>query len=169
VLNPVEHGREDVLLGGDVQLAVRDQLLDLLERQQQELLGPDHLLEVLEGVDVRLEVQLLAAVGVGEAADAEAVGGVQLAQQELAAGLAHLLHLQHAAGGQQDLHVVRGYDDLAGVGVLDEEVDRGGVQVVDGHLGLAVLLHVTWGSGVRARRTERGVRTVEHGEKVRTN
>ena len=40
--------------------------------------------------------QIPAAVGVGKGADAQAVGGVQLLLQELAAHLLDLLHLQQA-------------------------------------------------------------------------
>ena len=142
MLNPVQNGREHVFLGRDVQLAVGNELFDFLKGQKEELLGGHHLLEILQGVDVRLEVQLFAAVSIGKTSYSEAVGRMQLPQEEFAAGFAHFLHLQDAAGGQEDLNVVRCYDDLAGVGVLDEEIDGRGVQVVDGNFGLAVFFHV---------------------------
>lgn len=50
----------------------------------------------------RLE-QVAAGVRVGEAADAQAVGGVQLAEEELAAGVPHPVELQQAGGWQQRL------------------------------------------------------------------
>jgi len=79
VPHPVNDGGEDSLLGANVQLTVGDQLANLLEGQQQELLGAHHLLEVLQGVLVGSRVELLAGVGVREAADAQAVGRVKLA------------------------------------------------------------------------------------------
>jgi len=124
VSHPVDDGGEDSLLGTNVQLTVGDQLANLLEGQQQELLGAHHLLEVLQGVLVGPRVELLAGVGVREAADAQAVGRVKLAQQELAARIPHGVHLQQSGGRKKHLHVLLGDRDLAGVGVVDQLPQR---------------------------------------------
>jgi len=124
VSHPVDDGGEDSLLGANVQLTVGDQLANLLEGQQQELLGAHHLLEVLQGVLVGSRVELLAGVGVREASDAQAVGRVKLAQQELAARIPHGVHLQQSGGRQKHLHVLLGDRDLAGVGVVDQLPQR---------------------------------------------
>lgn len=75
----------------------------LFEGQQHELLCLGHLHEVLQDVLVGGLEQVAAGVRVGEAADAQAVGGVQLAQEELAAGVPHPVELQEAGGGEQRL------------------------------------------------------------------
>lgn len=124
MFHPIDDGGKDSLLGADVQLAVGDQLANLLERQQQELLGTHNLLEVLQGVLMRPRVQLLAGVGICKAAYAQAVGGMQLAQQELTAGIPHRVHLQQSGRGQQHLYVLLGDRDLAGVGVIDQLPQR---------------------------------------------
>lgn len=75
----------------------------LLQRQQHELLSLGHVHEVLQHVPVcRLE-QVTARVCVGEAPDAQTVGGVELTQQELAAGVTDPIQLQKAGGREQSL------------------------------------------------------------------
>lgn len=75
----------------------------LLQRQQHELLGLGHVHEVLQHVPVCCLQQVAARVRVGKAPDAQAVGGVQLAQQELAAGVTDAVQLQKAGGWEQSL------------------------------------------------------------------
>lgn len=75
----------------------------LLEWQQHELLGLGHLHEVLQDVFVGRLEQVAARVRVGEPPDAEAVGGVQLTEQELAARVAHAVKLQQAGRREQRL------------------------------------------------------------------
>lgn len=50
----------------------------------------------------RLE-QVAAGVSVRKAADAQAVGGVQLAEEEFAAGISHTVELQETCCRQQGL------------------------------------------------------------------
>lgn len=64
-----------------------------------------HLLEVVLGKLVSDTQQFAAGVRVCEGADAEAVGGVQLPLQELAAGFLDLRELQQTRGRQKGLHV----------------------------------------------------------------
>lgn len=71
-------------------------LSDLFQRQQHELLGLGHLHKVLQDVLVGRLEQVAAGVRVGKAADAQAVGRVQLAEEELAAGIPHPVELQQA-------------------------------------------------------------------------
>ena len=52
---------------------------------------------------MRSFVKLPAGVSVCKVPDAEAVGGVQLAHEELAAGLSYRGHLEDRGGWQQDL------------------------------------------------------------------
>ena len=47
--------------------------------------------------------QVAAGVRVGEAPDAQAVGRVQLAEEELAAGIAYAVQLQQTGGREQGL------------------------------------------------------------------
>jgi hypothetical protein len=64
---------------------------------------------------VGLVKQLRAGVEVGEGADAQAVGGVQLGLQEVAAGVPHVRQLQQAGGRQQNLiHRDREEEDAQG-------------------------------------------------------
>lgn len=71
-------------------------LSDLFQRQQHELLGLGHLHKVLQDVLVRRLEQVAAGMCVCEAADAQAVRGVQLAEEELTAGVPHPVELQQA-------------------------------------------------------------------------
>lgn len=75
----------------------------LLQRKQHELFGLGHLHEVLKHILVSRLEQVTAGVRVGEATDAQAVGGVQLAEQELAAGVTDAVQLQEAGSGKQRL------------------------------------------------------------------
>lgn len=75
----------------------------LFEWQQHELLGLGHLHEVLQDVLVSRLEQVAAGVRVCEAPDAQAVRGVQLAEQELAARVPHAVELQQAGRGEQRL------------------------------------------------------------------
>ena len=79
--------------------------------------------------------QLAAGVRVGERAYAEAVGGVELALEVLAAHLLHLLQLQQTGGGQEGLHVVLLDHQAARVAEVDERVERRRVHLVDVDLG----------------------------------
>lgn len=75
----------------------------LLQWQQHELLGLGHLHKVLQDVLVSWLEQVAAGVRVSEAPDAQAVWGVQLAEQELAARVPHAVELQQAGRRQQRL------------------------------------------------------------------
>lgn len=81
----------------------------------------------------------------------QAVGGVQLFQQEFTAGLPDILHLQNATRGEQNLHVVGRYDYLSGVRVFYEQLYRRGVHLVKDHLVAAMLLHVPYGRALKWR------------------
>ena len=56
--------------------------------------------------------ELEAAVEVGEGPDAEAVGGVELGLEELAARVPHVSQLQQVSGGEQGLYIVLGNINL---------------------------------------------------------
>ena len=89
------------------------------------LIGPlVHLGEVSLDVSLGGGEQVHAAVQVCEGPDAEAVGGVELALEELAARVPDIRQLQQVGGGQQRLHVVLGHVHLAGVDVVYEYVER---------------------------------------------
>lgn len=75
----------------------------LFEWQQHELLGLGHLHEVLQNVLVSRLEQVAAGVRVSEPPDAQAVRGVQLAEQELAARVPHAVELQQTGRRQQRL------------------------------------------------------------------
>ena len=49
---------------------------------------------------------------VGEGPDAEAVGGVELGLEELAAGVPHVSQLEQVGGGEQRLDIVLRYINL---------------------------------------------------------
>lgn len=61
----------------------------LFQWQQHELLRLGHLHKVLQDILVRWLEQVTAGVRVSESPDAQAVGGVQLAEEELTAGVPH--------------------------------------------------------------------------------
>lgn len=65
----------------------------LFQRQQHKLLGLGNLYEVLQDVLMGRLEQVAAGVSVRKAADAQAVGGVQLAEEEFAAGISHTVEL----------------------------------------------------------------------------
>lgn len=66
-----------------------DELLDLRLAQQHELLVLDHLREVFLGEQLGGLHQVQAVVSFGKVPDAEAVGGVELTLQEVAARSFH--------------------------------------------------------------------------------
>lgn len=76
----------------------------LFERQQHELLGFGHLHKVLQDIFVGRLEQVAAGVCISEATDAQAVRGVQLTEQELAASVSHSVQLQEAGRREQRLH-----------------------------------------------------------------
>lgn len=84
VFYPRHDRGEDILLGTNVQIITRDQILNLLQGQQEEFLGLCHFVKVLQGVLVRSVLQLFTSVCVREATDAQAIGRVQLSEKKLA-------------------------------------------------------------------------------------
>lgn len=77
----------------------------LFKRQQHELLCLGHLHEVLEDILVcRLE-EVAARVSVSKASDAQAVGWIELAEQELAASIPHTIELKQAGSRKKCLAV----------------------------------------------------------------
>ena len=79
----------------------------LLKWQQKKFLGVHHFLKVFKGKLMRAFVKLFAGVSVRKVPDTEAVSGVQLAHQELAARLPHRAHLEDGGGGQKNLRYGR--------------------------------------------------------------
>lgn len=75
----------------------------LFKWQQHELLGLGHLHKVLQDILVCWFEQVAAGVRVSEASDAQAVGGVQLAEEELTTGVPHPVELQQARCREQRL------------------------------------------------------------------
>lgn len=75
----------------------------LFQGQQHKLFGLGHVHEVLQHVPVGGLEQVAAGVRIGKAPDAQAVGGVELTQQELAAGVSDAIQLQEAGGWEQSL------------------------------------------------------------------
>lgn len=75
----------------------------LFEGQQHELLSLGDLHEVLEDVFVGRLEEVAAGVGVSKATDAQAVGGVELAEQELAASVPHTIELKQAGSREKGL------------------------------------------------------------------
>ena len=71
-----------------------------------------HLSEVPLNVGLCRGEELEAAVEVGEGPDAEAVGGVELGLEELAAGVPHIGQLEQVSGGEQRLDIVLGHINL---------------------------------------------------------
>lgn len=75
----------------------------LFQWQQHELLCLGHLHKVLQYILVSRFEQVAAGVRVSEPSDAQAVGGVQLAEQELAACIPHPVELQQTGCWEQGL------------------------------------------------------------------
>lgn len=75
---------------------------------------------------------------------AQAVGWMQLSQQEFAARLTYRMNLQQTGGGQQDLHIVFSYRDLTGVGVIDELTQSRHINIVQTNRTLIALQHIIW-------------------------
>lgn len=76
---------------------------------------------------------------------------MQLFQEEFTAGLPDILHLQHAAGGEQNLYVVGRDNYLSRICVFYEQLYRRGVYLVKNHFVAAVLLHVPYGRALKWR------------------
>ena len=55
---------------------------------------------------------------VSEGPDAETVGGMKLALQELTAGVSHVVQLKQVGGGQERLNIVLGHINTAGVHIV---------------------------------------------------
>jgi hypothetical protein len=87
----------------------------LLQGQQHELLCLGHVHEVLQHIPVCCLEQVTARVCVCKASDAQTVGGVKLAQQELAAGIPDTIQLQEAGSREQSLWAQK-CDDIEGAG-----------------------------------------------------
>lgn len=81
----------------------RQQPTHLFQRQQHELLCLGHFHKVLQHVLVRRLEQVAAGVRVCEASDAQAVGGVQLTEEEFAARVPNSVELQQARCWKQGL------------------------------------------------------------------
>ena len=79
----------------------------LFQWQQHELLRLGHLHKVLQDILVGRLEQIAAGVRVCEAPDSQAVGGVQLAEEELTAGVPHPVELQQAGCWEQRLERVQ--------------------------------------------------------------
>lgn len=98
VFDPVQDSTEHIFFARNIQLTVGHQLFDFMVGQQKKLFGTDDLLEILQSVHVRFGVQLPTAVCVRKTSYTQTIGGVELSQQEFAAGFSHFDHLQDAAG-----------------------------------------------------------------------
>jgi len=79
----------------------------LFQWQEHELLCLGHLHKVLQHILVRRLEEVTAGVCVSEASDAQAIRGVQLAEEELAAGISHSIQLQQARCWEQRLRRVQ--------------------------------------------------------------
>ena len=60
-----------------------------MKREKEKLFGAHNFLEILEGELVRSFVEFFTGMGICKVSDTETVCGVQLAHEELAAGLPH--------------------------------------------------------------------------------
>ena len=97
-------GYKNLHLNGIVALQCSSSIIFyLLKWQQKKFLRVHHFLKVFKGKLMGALVKLLAGVSVRKVPDTEAVGGVQLAHQELAARLPHGAHLEDGGGGQKNL------------------------------------------------------------------
>lgn len=81
----------------------------LFQRQQHELLCLGHLHEVLEDILVRRLEEVAAGVRVSKTPDPQAVGWVQLAEQELAASVPHTIELKQAGSREKCLAVEKNW------------------------------------------------------------
>lgn len=77
----------------------------LFKRQQHELLCLGHLHEVLEDILVRRLEEVTAGVRVSKTPDPQAVGWVELAEEELAASIPHTIELKQAGSRKKCLAV----------------------------------------------------------------
>ena len=75
----------------------------LLKRKEEEFFCAHYFLEILKGELMRSFVKLFTSVGICEVSDAKTVCGMELAHEELAAGLPHGHDLQDGGGGEKDL------------------------------------------------------------------
>lgn len=75
----------------------------LLEWQEHKLFCLGHFHKVLQHILVRRLKQVTAGVCISKAPNTQAVGGVQLAEKELTAGIAHPVELQQACSWEQRL------------------------------------------------------------------
>jgi len=137
VLEPGHDSVEDLLLRAHVQLVAADDVHQLADGQQQELLALHHLLEVVLRELVSDAQQFPAGVCVGEGADAQAVGGVQLTLEELAADVLNLNQLQQTGGRKERLDIGLLDDDVGGVAKVNKQLHGVLVDVAYSDLRLA--------------------------------
>ena len=109
--------------------------------------------EALLHEHVALLPQPDAVVEVGELADSQAVGRVELPGEEDAAGVLDAVHLQQTGHGENLEHVAEIDGDGAVVAEVDEALDGGGVELLDGDPPLVALLHVSGEHGVEVGAT----------------
>ena len=105
VVHPREHRLVDALLGGHGDGVAGDELDDLPVVEREELVAVQDLGEVALDVALCAGDEVDAPVEVGERLDAQAVGRVELALEELAAGVADVDQLQEICRRQEILNV----------------------------------------------------------------
>ena len=118
-VDPRDDGLEYFLLAGDGDGVAGDQLGHLVRLETEELVALQDLGEMSLDVVLGVDQQVQAAVKVREGSDAETVGGVELALQELTAGVSHVVELEQVGGGEERLNVVLGHIDTAGVDIVN--------------------------------------------------
>ncbi len=100
-----------------------------------------HLCKIVLSEFVGNSQQISTRVGIGEHSDAEAVCGVELFLEKVAANLLDLLQLEKTCGWQKGLHVRLLNGDFGGVAEVQERFDRRFIDVSYCNFSLTRLGH----------------------------
>ena len=132
-VEPLDQGLEDDLLAGNVEVVRGEEVLQLLRRQQHELLVLRHLDEVVLRELACKVPQLQAGLSISKKTDANAVGRVEQLLEECTAGLDDGGQLEEAGGGGDALDGVLLQVDLARVAVVDQLSKSACLHALDHH------------------------------------
>ena len=138
-VDPRDDGLEYFLLAGHSDGVAGNELGHLVRLETDELVTLQNLREVSLYVVLGVEQELQAAVKVCEGPDAETVGGVELALEELAAGVSHVVELEEVGGREEGLDILLGDVHTAGVDIVHQDVESLGVHSLQDNPGAVSL------------------------------
>jgi hypothetical protein len=133
---PGHNSAENLFLSAHIELVTGDDVNQLGHRQEQKLFTLHDLSEIVLSEFIRNAKQLATRVRVSKSAYSQAIRGVKLSLEELAANILNLSQLEEAGGGQQSLDVVLLNLDVRRVAKVDEQLHGVLINIPDDNLRL---------------------------------